>query len=431
MLSEFIISPFLIVFCVADIKSDHEVKSLPGLDWELNFKHYAGRLNVSDTRRLSYWLVESQNDKNKDPLVLWLNGGPGCSSLFGLLEEHGPFVLVEGHDVDLKLHKNPNAWNKFANVLYLEAPAGVGFSQNDETNFPSYDDTTTAIDNANFLSAFVKAYPEYKGRDFYITGESYGGCYVPTLANQVLRVQDEVNLNLKGVAIGNGITTKADVDSFYTVALAFHGAKYTLQDLGLWMREYCPSGFDNFCIGGKTDVDPEFQKRFANMYHNMMKGSKNDEIYNYDINRKDPGSATLAEYLNQIEVQKALHFVEEGEQKVDWVECGNVGYQWCTDMAGDVTNLLNKNIKVLYFYGETDLACPAAIGDIFVHRIGKNPKTSTWFVDDLYAGTRTSFDKNLTYTTIADCGHMAAAWKPKQTARAVHHFINDISDWNS
>ncbi|CAD5216958.1 unnamed protein product [Bursaphelenchus xylophilus] len=410
-------------FCSADIKSDHEIKSLPLLDWQLNFKQYSGRLNVSDTRSLSYWLVESQSNKDKDPLVLWMNGGPGCSSFFGLLMEHGPFRLTDGMDINLNLTKNPDSWNNFANVLYLETPAGVGFSTNSDVEHTNYSDDTTAEDNLTFLRKFLEAYPEYKGRDFYITGESYGGCLVPSLANHQLLTKEKVDLVLKGVAIGNGVTDDR-WDSYVPLALGFHGAKQTLLQLGQWMREYCPSGFDNLCEGGKVPDQPS--SSLFDRYSALMNNPYDDRINEYDINRPCfnnflCGGNSIDNYLNRRDVQKAMHFATDDGDTTTWNMCNmdlNKAYDKCKDITDVVRNLMKNELKILYFYGETDT-------------IGKNPKTAPWFVDDLYAGTKTTFDGNLTYTTIADCGHMAAGWKPKQTARAVHHFINDIRDWNN
>ena len=92
--------------------------SLPGYSDPINFDQYSGYLNgsVDGNIQLHYWLVESQSNPGKDPLVLWLNGGPGCSSLDGFLEEHGPFLV---DDSGTTLHHNPYSWNKIANMLYL------------------------------------------------------------------------------------------------------------------------------------------------------------------------------------------------------------------------------------------------------------------------------------------------------------------------
>ncbi|KAL2895831.1 Serine carboxypeptidase-like 45 [Bienertia sinuspersici] len=119
----------------------------------VNFQQFAGYINVDETqkRNLFYYFVQAENNPSSKPLVLWLNGGPGCSSIgTGAFSEHGPF-RPSGN----ALIKNDYSWNKEANMLYLESPAGK----------------------------WLEKYPEYKNRDFFITGESYGGHYVPQLAN--------------------------------------------------------------------------------------------------------------------------------------------------------------------------------------------------------------------------------------------------------
>ena len=114
--------------------------------------------------RSQYWYVEATEDATEKPVVLWLNGGPGCSSLGGMFTELGPFVISSTGNVSL----NPFSWNKVANVLFLEQPAGVGFSY---PNLPA-NDTVTAFETYKALLAFFKLHPELHGRRFYVMGES-------------------------------------------------------------------------------------------------------------------------------------------------------------------------------------------------------------------------------------------------------------------
>ncbi|VDL81322.1 unnamed protein product [Nippostrongylus brasiliensis] len=159
------------------------VVNLPSLNFSPNFSSYSGYLSASATDKFHYWLTESQRNPSKDPLILWLNGGPGCSSIGGLIEELGPFKVK---DYGATVYANEYSWNLFANVLFLESPSGVGYSFNTNGN----------VD-------FLRKFPEYLGRDTYITGESYGGVYLPTLAVKML--QDKINFpGFKGMAIGNG-----------------------------------------------------------------------------------------------------------------------------------------------------------------------------------------------------------------------------------
>ena len=80
---------------------------------------------LGQTKQLHYLYVDSQSDPNNDPLIVWFNGGPGCSSMLGLTQEHGPYILPDGQT---KFVKNEYSWNREANVIYIEAPAGVGYS---------------------------------------------------------------------------------------------------------------------------------------------------------------------------------------------------------------------------------------------------------------------------------------------------------------
>lgn len=177
---------------------EDEIKKLPGLDFELGFKQYSGYLEADDkkNRFWHYWFVESQGNPSTDPLVLWLNGGPGCSSLLGLLTELGPIRVSDNNTII----SNPYAWNKNANVIFMESPAGVGFSYAADGSIKA-DDDTTAAQNHHALKSFLNKFPQYKKSDLYLTGESYGGVYLPTLA---VLVDKDPEMNLKGVAIGNG-----------------------------------------------------------------------------------------------------------------------------------------------------------------------------------------------------------------------------------
>ena len=148
------------------------------------FKMYSGYLPVlGSTKNLHYLYIDSQRNPGADPLIVWYNGGPGCSSMLGFTQEHGPYVMDQ---TTLKFVENPYSWNKKANVLYIEAPAGVGYSyclKNEECQF---NDETTSVDNLHALLYFFNyKFPERKTNDLWITGESYGGIYVPTLVYQI------------------------------------------------------------------------------------------------------------------------------------------------------------------------------------------------------------------------------------------------------
>uniref|UniRef100_A0A804MUV3 Carboxypeptidase n=1 Tax=Zea mays TaxID=4577 RepID=A0A804MUV3_MAIZE len=160
--------------CAAAAAAADRITRLPGQP-EVSFGQYSGYVGVDGDgggkRALFYYFVEADApDPASKPLVLWLNGGPGCSSLgVGAFSENGPFrpsgqVLV----------KNEYSWNKEANVIYLETPAGVGYSYSaDAAYYQGVDDKMTAMDNMVFLQRWLQKFPQYRGRDLYIAGESY------------------------------------------------------------------------------------------------------------------------------------------------------------------------------------------------------------------------------------------------------------------
>ena len=90
-----VISAFAALSVVCAAYAPDEITSLPGWEGQLPSKQYSGYLNGSNTTRLHYWLVESENSPETSPTVLWFNGGPGCSSLDGFIYEHGPFEVSD------------------------------------------------------------------------------------------------------------------------------------------------------------------------------------------------------------------------------------------------------------------------------------------------------------------------------------------------
>ncbi|KAG0500817.1 hypothetical protein HPP92_000889, partial [Vanilla planifolia] len=215
-----------------------KIKRLPGQP-NVNFNQYSGyvTVNVTAGRALFYWLIEAPADVQPAPLVLWLNGGPGCSSVgFGESEELGPFrINPDGRtlflnryawnngnfnlEIYLKSHLDELALSQFdlafffvgsvANILFLESPAGVGFSySNTSSDIVEVGDKRTATDSYKFLVNWFERFPQYKHREFYIAGESYAGHYVPQLSQLVYRnskCDKAPSINLKGFLLGNSV----------------------------------------------------------------------------------------------------------------------------------------------------------------------------------------------------------------------------------
>uniref|UniRef100_A0A8R1DGS5 Carboxypeptidase n=1 Tax=Caenorhabditis japonica TaxID=281687 RepID=A0A8R1DGS5_CAEJA len=194
------------IFLVLYVECDY--LRLPGVIDIPNLKLQSGYLkaNENGTQKMFYLFLESRDISSSDaPILIWFNGGPGCSSLSGFFEEFGPFyVNYDGKT----LFENPDSWYHKSNILFLESPIGVGFSYDTEhKNFTKANDDLIAQQNFLAVVDFFKKHPYYNKNDFYVAAESYGGVYGPMLSAAIAEAIGKLefpNEHFKGLIIGNG-----------------------------------------------------------------------------------------------------------------------------------------------------------------------------------------------------------------------------------
>ncbi|KAH9922149.1 Alpha/Beta hydrolase protein [Amylocystis lapponica] len=162
---------------------------------------WAGLLPISnapnETRELFFWFFPPGPEGSLDDLIFWTNGGPGCSSLEGALQENGPISWSYGQ---AKATKNEYSWSNLSSILYVEQPVGTGFSQGVPNIKNEYD---LSVQLVGFLQQFLEVFSELKGKKFYLTGESYAGTYIPYIADYIYSNPDILDLNLKGFWISD------------------------------------------------------------------------------------------------------------------------------------------------------------------------------------------------------------------------------------
>ncbi|KAI1891029.1 hypothetical protein AGOR_G00159650 [Albula goreensis] len=433
-----------------------EIKFLPGLQKQPSFKQYSGYLDVAGNKHLHYWFVEAQNNPTTSPVVLWLNGGPGCSSLDGLLTEHGPFLI---QDDGVTLEYNPYAWNKIANVLYLESPAGVGFSYSDDKNYIT-NDTEVSMNNYLALKRFFQLFPEYSKNEFFITGESYGGIYVPTLAE---RVMEDSSINLQGIAVGNGMSSYEMNDNSLVYFAYYHG----LLGSRLWtdLQSYCCKGgtcdfYNNQnlnCTKNLAEVQYIVYQSGLNMYNLYAPCAGGvpqrvryeqghlviHDLGNHFINhpwtamwkeklrgigtfhksvRLDPpctNSTPSTLYLNNAYVRSALHI---SPNALPWAICSaevNLNYKRLyMDVRKQYLKLLGAmKYRVLVYNGDVDMACNFLGDEWFVESLQQEVqvKRRTWLYnagDGQQVGGFVKDFANLSFLTVKGSGHMVPTDKP-------------------
>ena len=455
--------------------AEDQIHSLPGLE-QPAFKHYSGYLNADDSKNRfwHYWFVESRSEPATDPLVLWLNGGPGCSSLLGLLTELGPFRV----DPNGTLTANPFAWNKRANVLFVESPAGVGFSYAANSDVKA-DDDTTANQNLRALRSFLAKFPQFKANPLYLTGESYGGVYLPTLAVLVDKEQD---LNLKGVAIGNGYLDANKITESLVYFNYYHGlvGQHTWRGLS---RHCCGGqpparGQCHFSHSRSKDCEPyvvEATDRIIqsglnpyNLYDQCAMAGSSSSREHFDKSlllsafnstrrgfsslrptsagrrfqltsgrlRGDPpctDDSLVINYLNRAEVKRALHIPEE--LKTAFTSCFE-GIQYTMiypsrpdGLAPQVRSLIDsaRNLTLLVYNGDVDLMCNFFGDEWFVDDLGREVVRDyePWHTDGQVSGFAKYYN-GIAFFTVKGSGHMVPTDRPAEALHMFEMFLDGL-----
>lgn len=181
--------------------------ALPEVDFDIG-ESFAGLLPISDaaneTRKLYFWFFPSSNPDASEEITIWLNGGPGCSSLLGFFTENGPVLWQAG---TLAPTQNSYSWVNLTNMLYVEQPVGVGYSEGtpDITN-----EVELGQQFIGFYKQFVDTFQTHNYKT-YITGESYAGYYVPYIADAFIGADNTTYYNLAGVGINDPIFGSAAI----------------------------------------------------------------------------------------------------------------------------------------------------------------------------------------------------------------------------
>lgn len=182
----------------------------------------AGYLTVDAAHgsNLFFWFFPAASGADTAPVVLWLQGGPGASSLYSVFNEHGPFSVDKNHVLTPRQY----AWTSTHSVLYVDNPVGVGYSFTADDAGYSEDQTAVGRNLYDALVQFFTLFPEYRDNEFYVAGESYAGKYVPAVSHAIHLSNPgaSVKINLKGLAIGNGLIDPAS-QMVYSEFLYQHG----------------------------------------------------------------------------------------------------------------------------------------------------------------------------------------------------------------
>ncbi|KAJ4849421.1 Serine carboxypeptidase-like 34 [Turnera subulata] len=438
---------------LAQQEADRVVR-LPGQP-EVKFKQYAGyvTVNASHGRALFYWFFEAIDDPEEKPLLLWLNGGPGCSSIgYGEAEELGPFFTQKGKP---ELKFNRHTWNKAANLLFVESPVGVGFSYTNTTSdIHELGDSITAQDSYSFLVNWFRRFPQFKSHDFYISGESYAGHYVPQLAETIYDSNKKAPKNdyikLKGFMIGNALLDdetdqKGMIDYAWDHAVISDGLyreiKRKCNFSESHLSDECDNAMDKYysvyriidmyslysprCVNsnfssssrkfpGIQGIAPQLFSKFGGLHRKPAAGY-------------DPCLSDYTEiYLNRPDVQEALH-ANVTKMSYPWTHCSDTIQSWNDAPASilpTVRKLVAAGLRIWVYSGDTDGRIPVTATRYTLNKLGLNVTQdwSPWYSKDQVAGWTIEYD-GLTFVTVRGAGHQVPTFKPRKALQLVRHFL--------
>ncbi|KAE8899688.1 Pheromone-processing carboxypeptidase [Phytophthora fragariae] len=428
------------------------VQNLPGLGPAVNVTQHAGRIALDDNDKNSifYWHFQAAQDPDKAPLVIWLNGGPGCSSMQGLFLGNSPFKLVD----DSTIGKNEHSWHQFANLLFVDQPVGTGMSYTRGNDFRA-DESAIADDFHQFVTKFLQRHTEYLSEDdsglkysraVYLFGESHSGRWIPEFSERILEKNNNPNYHIKidlaGVGIGNGWVHPRIQYEYSDYA---HG-------LGLLtfgqVRSLKAAYAD--CLAVLDGGTYYSKKCFDNMdaiTGSVRAGNGGNSLNFYDVRQYvhsvgayPSGQNNIVKYMNKLEVRKALHGNEDKNFRFEL--CSNGVYQALSKFDGvstldKVESLLQGGLRMLFYNGQWDMMCNHYGTEKLLLNLNWNGSDAyqqankyTWRVEGRKepAGFAQQ-GGNLTYVVVTGAGHMVPMDVPDVAADMVHRFVNNL-DFN-
>lgn len=408
-----------------------DVRNLSKVDGVLGEVHesYSGFFDTDNrTKHMFWWYFPAPTDDA--PLLIWLQGGPGGSSLFGLFTEMGPYVIGE----DLTVSRRPVAWTDRYAMLFIDNPVGAGFSY---TTGTYCEDTRECVARNLFelLQQFYAAFPETLKQDLYVTGESYAGHYVPAIAAYMAERSTESPMPLKGVAIGDGWVDPVNMIGAYPEMMFGQGLISTQEKKVI--QEYCDQTLAHIKSGNMYEAFNVWDQMlngdvfpYANYFHNITGSNDYDNLMNTNA---DP--VYFLTYLNQGDVRKSIHIGDAQFQSGAACE-HNLLRDFMVSFKPEVELLLQREYKVLVYSGQLDIIIGAALTESFLPGVqwagsgafAAAPK-AVWRMDptDSEVAGFVNSGGGLIYAVVRGAGHMVPADQPERAFNMIQRFVDGES----
>lgn len=396
---------------------------------KLGFKSYAGFFTVNKiyNSNLYFWYFPPFSKNEHRPVLLWLQGGPGGSSLFGLFTENGPLIAKEGGFGVRKYH-----WALNYHLIFVDNPVGTGFSFTKEDQGYCTDEACIAKDLYEFLQQFFKLFPDLRNNKFYITGESYAGKYIPTLAMYIHEKNceaKEARINLKGLALGNAYCDPANQLDYgnylYQHGLLDDNQRNAFLNLQNDIAAEVKKG--NW-VQADILMDILMDGELANVsYFKSFTGFNN--YYNFLKSKDDEDMTAFVELLHNDKVRRSVHV-----GGLPFNSGKKVQMYLLADLLKSVAPLMAKllsHYKILFYNGQLDIVVAYPLTENFLRSLRfssadeyKVAVRRIWTVDGEIAGyVKTA--GNLTEVLVRNAGHMVPHDQPKWALDMLVKFIHN------
>lgn len=402
-----------------------------------NVTSYSGYFTVNKKYNSNtfFWFFPSLTNYENAPVIIWLQGGPGATSLIGLFTENGPFEVKRKHG----LRKRHYTWIEYQSVIYIDNPVGTGYSFTDNDAGYAKNEEDVGRDLYNALKQFFQVFPELQKNDFYVSGESYAGKYVPALSYTIHKNNptEQLKINLKGLAIGNGLSDPEHQlkygDYLYQLGIidsnereTFH--QYEQQGVKYIQNKDWKNAFNIFDTLLNGDLNG------GNSYFRNVSGFYN--YFNYLINNDTSKTMQyMGTYIQRSDVRAAIHV---GNSTFN-VETNAVELHLLEDVMQSVapwTSELLSHYHVLIYNGQLDIivAYPLTINYLQNLKFSaaeeyKKAKRHIWRVDGELAGY-VKVAGNLTEVLVRNAGHMVPGDQPKWALDLITRFTHNKPFFN-